>query len=227
ELVDDLQRPGFGRTGQRSGREGRAQNVDGRGPGLELTADGRADVHDVAVADDVHELADVDRPGGAHLRQVVAGQIDEHEVFGAPGGVPAGKAARRTSMAVVPGSSSPRTAELVCMMWLERTMSMNSLASIVPAVHTFARSLRARSTSMRCSARSFSSSSSSRARESSASGVAPRGREPAIGWVTTSPERTVTRASGEEPMMLAGCPASSWRLSRYMKGLGFEWRSIR
>src|SRR5699024_1844922 len=83
ELVDDLQRPGFGRTGQRSGREGRAQNVDGRGPGLELTADGRADVHDVAVADDVHELADVDRPGGAHLRQVVAGQIDEHEVFGA------------------------------------------------------------------------------------------------------------------------------------------------
>src|SRR5699024_9800247 len=83
ELVDDLQRPGFGRTGQRSGREGRAQNVDGRGPGFELTADGRADVHDVAVADDVHELADVDRPGGAHLRQVVAGQIDEHEVFGA------------------------------------------------------------------------------------------------------------------------------------------------
>src|SRR5699024_12848397 len=83
ELVDDLQRPGFGRTGQRSGREGRAQNVDGRGAGLELTADGRADVHDVAVADDCHELADVDRPGGAHLRQVVAGQIDEHEVFGA------------------------------------------------------------------------------------------------------------------------------------------------
>src|SRR5699024_12742441 len=83
ERVDDLQRRRFGRTGQRPGREGPAQSVDGRGPGLELTADGRADVHDVAVADDVHELADVDRPGGAHLRQVVAGQIDEHEVFGA------------------------------------------------------------------------------------------------------------------------------------------------
>ena len=38
-------------------------------------------MHDVAVADDVHELADVYGSGRADLRQVVAGEVNEHEVL--------------------------------------------------------------------------------------------------------------------------------------------------
>lgn len=40
-------------------------------------------MHDVTEALDLHEFTDLDRARDAHLQQVVAGEIDEHQVFGA------------------------------------------------------------------------------------------------------------------------------------------------
>ena len=60
-------------------------------------------------------------------------------------------------------------------------------------------SFRPRSSSMRCSARSFGSASSDCSAALSSSLVAPRGRVPAIGLTVTSPSRTLTRISGLEP----------------------------
>ena len=67
------------------------------------------------------------------------------------------------------------------MMWLYRFTAMNSTTSTEVGAHTLTRSLRDRSTSITCSARSFGSLIRSFWRSASSSGVAPRGREPAIG----------------------------------------------
>ena len=101
--------------------------------------------------------------------------------FGAPESVPAGNVARNTSIGVASGRRSPSTLDTRCMMWLKRSTCMNSVTSTEPATQTFDRSLRARSTSIRCSACSFGSRSSSSASSTSRSGVSPRGFEPAIG----------------------------------------------
>ena len=73
------------------------------------------------------------------------------------------------------------------MTWLYRSTLMKSTTSTVPGTQTRPRSLRARSTSIRCSARSFVSASSSSASAASSAAVAPRGRVPAIGCVMTRP----------------------------------------
>jgi hypothetical protein len=75
---------------------------------------------------------------------------------------------------------------------------------------------------MTCSARSLGSASSSASSAASSPGVAPRGLDPAIGWVTAVPSETVTRASGLEPTM-----SKSASRTRYMYGLGFVSRSTR
>ena len=62
-----------------------------------------------------------------------------------------------------------------------RSTVISSTTSTEPVRHTRPRSLRTRSTSITCSARSFGSASSSAASAVSSSGVAPRGRVPAIG----------------------------------------------
>ena len=113
------------------------------------------------------------------------------------------------------------------MMWLKRSMIMNWSTDTVPGLAMRERSLRARSTSMRCSERSFSSASSSSASARSSSRVAPRGREPAMGWVLAMPSLRVTSASGEEPTMWKGMPLLSSKLKRYMYGEGLDWRSTR
>ena len=67
-------------------------------------------------------------------------------------------------------------------------------------------SLRPRSMSMTCSARSFGSARSSASRRASSSGVAPRGRVPAMGrTVTRAPGSPSTRTStsGEAPVTCA------------------------
>ena len=104
---------------------------------------------------------------------------------------------------------------------------MNSVTSTVPGTATFDTSFLARSTSIRCSARSFGSASSSSASAASASGVSPRGREPAIGCIVMWPAVTFTSASGLEPTIAYGSPEASDRLSRYMYGLGLSARSTR
>ena len=56
-----------------------------------------------------------------------------------------------------------------------------------------------RSTSITCSARSFSLRFSSSASRRSSSSFAPRGRVPAIGWVSTRRPSTRTSISGDDP----------------------------
>ena len=79
---------GFGRAGQGARREGRRPARRRRvPPGRGVADDGRLDVHDVAVAPHVHELDDVDGAGAADPLQVVAAEVDEHDVLGALLGV--------------------------------------------------------------------------------------------------------------------------------------------
>ena len=74
-----------------------------------------------------------------------------------------------------------------------------SVTLTVPILATRPTSLRPRSSSIRCSARSFGSASSSSSSALSSCGVAPRGRVPAIGRIVTVPSRTRTRISGLDP----------------------------
>ena len=83
QLVEQSQRAGFGGAGERPGREGRLQHVVGLGSGRQFADHGGDQVHDVAEALDLHELGDVDGAGHADLGQVVAGEIHQHQVFGA------------------------------------------------------------------------------------------------------------------------------------------------
>ena len=65
---------------------------------------------------------------------------------------------------------------------------------------------------MMCSARSLGSASSSSCSARSSSGVAPRGREPAIGNVTTRPSVTLTSVSGLEPTTAKSAPVGVLQL---------------
>jgi hypothetical protein len=99
---------------------------------------------------------------------------------------------------------------------------MKVSTSTDPYSHTRPRSLRPRSTSITCSARSFSSARRSEASARSSSTVAPRGRVPAIGRVETRRPETVSSGSGEAP--------TTWKSSKsrkYMYGEGLTARSPR
>ena len=120
-------------------------------------------------------------------------------ILGAPVMVPAGNVARKTSRAVSPSFSSPST-------WLTMWSTceyfstfMNSVTFTVPNFDTRPTSFRPRSTSITCSARSFSSASSSAERLSSSAGVAPRRLVPAIGRRVSLELDTRTSSSGELP----------------------------
>ena len=123
-------------------------------------------------------------------------------VLGAPDKVPAGNAAMKASTAVMPGANCPVTIETRCMMWLYRSIWRKSSTSTVPGIHTFPRSLRPRSTSMRCSEFSFESAANSRSSCRSAFLVAPRGRDPAMGCVVTTLLSTAISDSGDDPTMV-------------------------
>jgi hypothetical protein len=86
---------------------------------------------------------------------------------------------------------------------------MKDSTSTEPYSHTRPRSLRPRSTSITCSARSFSSASSSSAIRRSSSRPAPRGRVPAIGRVEAWRPETVSSGSGEAP--------TTWKSSKSRK----------
>ena len=85
------------------------------------------------------------------------------------------------------GARCPTTVLTMCITWLNRSTDMKSTTSTVPGAQTRPRSLRPRSTSIRCSARSFGSASRSAASAASSSGVAPRHRVPAIGCIIARP----------------------------------------
>ena len=92
---------------------------------------------------------------------------------------------------------------------------MKSTTSTLPGAQTRPRSLRPRSTSIRCSARSLGSASSSSASAWSSCGVAPRCRVPAMGWTIARPSSTLTSASGLEPTT-----SKPSKRKRYMYGDG-------
>ena len=84
------------------------------------------------------------------------------------------------------------------------------------------RSLRPRSTSITCSARSFGSRWSCSARSASSRASAPRGRVPAIGWVVSLSPSTWRSSSGDAPTT-----SKSGVRTKNRYGLGLTRRSAR
>ena len=83
ELVDDLHRADLGRARERARRQHRAQRVGRVDARAQRARDARDDVHDVRVRLDGHEGVDRDRPVLADAPEVVAPEVDEHDVLGA------------------------------------------------------------------------------------------------------------------------------------------------
>jgi hypothetical protein len=87
ELVDDLHRAHLGGARGRAHRQRGGEGVERRAAVGELALDARHQVHDVRVALDAHEVGDLDAAGAADAAQVVAAEVDEHDVLGALLGV--------------------------------------------------------------------------------------------------------------------------------------------
>ena len=77
-----LHRPHLGRAGQGAGRERRDEHVEAVLVRADVADHGGLQVHDVAVALDLHELDHLDVPGSQTRPQVVAAEVDEHHVLG-------------------------------------------------------------------------------------------------------------------------------------------------
>ena len=138
-------------------------------------------------------------------------------IFGAPETVPAGKAARSASSEVQPSRRSPLTVDEMCMTCEYRSTSISFSTWTVPGRATRPTSLRPRSTSITCSARSFASLSSSFSRRLSSAGSAPRRRVPASGLVSTRRPSTWTSFSGDVPTTWRSPPRA--RKNMYGDGL--------
>ena len=143
--------------------------------------------------------------------------------FGAPDNVPAGNTANNASIGAIDCANFPFTVETICITCEYFSICMNCVTSTEPALQTRPKSFLPKSTSIKCSARSFGSLSNSFAIVSSSSGVPPLGLVPAIGWMTTSRPVTFTNASGLEPTI----DKSSLKRNRYIYGLGFCSRKTR
>ena len=83
QFLDDLHGADFGRAGERSGGEAGAEGVDGGELRAELPSIVADQVHDVRVALDVHEICHLDGAVFADAADVVAAEVDEHDVLGA------------------------------------------------------------------------------------------------------------------------------------------------
>src|SRR5206468_1503771 len=97
--------------------------------------------------------------------------------FGAPETVPAGKHDTSASSRSRSSASFPSTIEVRCITCEKRSRPMNCGTRTDPYAQTRPTSLRPRSTSMTCSARSFSLRFSSSASRMSSSSFRPRRRE--------------------------------------------------
>ena len=87
ELVDNLEGAWLRRARQRAGRKSRLEHIDETLVFANMPLDRRNKVHDVAEAVNRHELANRDRVRFANLEQVVAREVDQHQVLGALLGV--------------------------------------------------------------------------------------------------------------------------------------------
>src|SRR5690606_13213031 len=82
DLVDDLHGPDLGRPADRAHRQAHPQGIEGGAAGGEGAGDVAADVHDVAVALDRHAVVDDHAADLADPADVVAVQVDQHDVLG-------------------------------------------------------------------------------------------------------------------------------------------------
>src|SRR5690606_12842261 len=82
QRIDELDRARLGGTGEGPGREGGDEALQCRRARAELADDRGDEVHDVAVAMDGLEVDHFDGLRPADLGEVVAGQVDEHDVLG-------------------------------------------------------------------------------------------------------------------------------------------------
>ena len=137
-------------------------------------------------------------------------------IFGAPESVPAGKIARVASKASESSCSVPVTVLSMCWRCEYFRTVMKSSTLTDPGFDTIRTSFLPRSTSITCSACSFSSDSSFSASSVSSALFLPRGHVPAIGLVINFRLCTVKSVSGLAPTI----PTSS-NSKRYMYGLGF------
>ena len=80
---DQLHRPDLRRAGQGAGREDRPERVERVELGAKPALDVADQVEHVAVALDLHVLADGDRARPGDAPQVVAAEVDQHHVLGA------------------------------------------------------------------------------------------------------------------------------------------------
>src|SRR3989442_14254619 len=81
--LDDLHGGDLRRAGERAGGKGGAEGVEAVAPGRQLAADVRDEVHHVRVALDPEALRDLDAPRPGHPADVVAPEVEEHDVLGA------------------------------------------------------------------------------------------------------------------------------------------------
>ncbi len=87
EFFDDFHGADFGSAGDGAAGEGGGDDVEEIFPGGGAAFDVGDDVHDVGVVFDGHEFGDADGAEGGDAAEVVADEVDEHEVFGAFFGV--------------------------------------------------------------------------------------------------------------------------------------------
>ena len=127
-------------------------------------------------------------------------------IFGAPDKVPAGRTASIASSASFPSRMTPLTVEPICITCEKRSMTRSFSTFTEPNALILPRSFLPRSTSMLCSASSFSSFNSSASRASSSSFVLPRGLVPARGKVWSIPSSSFTRVSGDAPATSTSVP---------------------
>ena len=83
EPADDLHRANLRRAGQRAGRERRDERVEPVAVLGELALDARHEMHHVRVALERHELRHADAADLGDAADVVAAEVDEHDVLGA------------------------------------------------------------------------------------------------------------------------------------------------
>src|ERR687893_2476721 len=82
QLVDDLHRPHLRRPRDGPGGKGGGEGVEGGEIAPQIPFDGRDDVHDVRVALYLHKAGELDRADLAHAPEVVAPEVNEHDVLG-------------------------------------------------------------------------------------------------------------------------------------------------
>ena len=83
QLVDNFHGANFGRAGKRAARKAGRQRVEAIHIFAQLSAQARNQMHHVRVALDKHQLLDVHRTVFRNAAQIVAAQVDQHDVLGA------------------------------------------------------------------------------------------------------------------------------------------------